>query len=166
MTQQTGDNSRQGNEVAPPPAASREGLTIRPGSPDLVEAFKSGTLACTGNSAISGRPILAEQSQAASSQMDVEWITIGEELMPIKLMRGRSAADCTLDFMQAEGRKTWGLGNVFQVAKAWKTICKVQPGLIIDGEASCSPEGRDEAASALKKSADHIHAFVEMYEHQ
>jgi hypothetical protein len=99
--------------------------------------------------------------------MDVDWIEISEDLMPIKLVRGRSACESTLDFsLSQDPAEVWDFGDKTIVEAAWKAIRKMQPGFVIGSERVRDAASREKAVEELKNGARHVEELMDMYEYQ
>ena len=97
--------------------------------------------------------------------MSVDWIEIADDLLPIKLLRGRSACDCVLDFSaHQDGAEAWDLSDEANVDAAWKAIHKLQPGLVIGSVRMHDSADREKAAEELRNGAKHVEALMDMYE--
>ena len=110
----------------------------------------------TGNMAI--------DSSSPEHCMDVDWFTIAEDSMPVKLVRGQSACDNILDFTakKSEG-DAWEFDDSVRAEIAWKTTYKLQPGLIVGSERLRDMSVREQAIEKLKRGATHVEALADMY---
>ena len=83
---------------------------------------------------------------AVDEEIDIDWLVTTEDLMPVKIIRGRSPCLSTLDFAASScDRLAWYFSNDSHVYLAWQAIRQVQPGLIIGGEAFRDANSREHA---------------------
>ena len=73
--------------------------------------------------------------------MDIDWLTIDENRLPVRITRSNAACTDTVDF--SEG--TWNFSRLAHRSAATKIIEDIKPGLIIGGELQQGNLSREDA---------------------
>ena len=69
-------------------------------------------------------------TESVDEGIDIDWLVIADDAMPVKIIRGQTACLSTLDFAaRNDAGEVWNFSDDSHVHLAWQAIRQVQPGL-------------------------------------